>query len=373
MRRAPKLPVAFITVNAAAGVHIAARSDAGFDVSLRASITRCPRVTPAAQSCLFNRPVHASLRRFLRPFRPLVERLLRSLIRNAPTRRLLNSVYLRLGRGAIEFVYARTAKIFRDAGGWSGADAWTVRFAGRPVTVPLRGDRMWLDWDQAVSILGHEPEIKRTYASLLGGASRPDLFVDVGANYGTHSLLFLVAGVETLTFEPNDGCHEYFREACAANGVAPNLQPIALGAKPGQVALYFPPGETWLGSTEPSVIEQLRSEGRVQLERRDVEVRTLDQYADRFAGRRTLLKIDAEGHELAILRGAERVLHDHRPIVIFEALPESDRDGVAKLFAGAGYDIGTIPADGPWRAVPLGEYVTAPVSDFLARPRELPL
>ncbi|MFL5560252.1 MAG: FkbM family methyltransferase [Gemmatimonadaceae bacterium] len=312
-----------------------------------------------------------SPRRVFRRARPSLERLLRALIRHRPTRSVLNAIYARLGRRAIELVYVRTAKIFRDVGGGSGVGTWTVRFAGRAVRLPLRGDRMWLDWDEAVSILGHEPDIKRCYASLLEGAWRPELFVDVGANYGTHSLLFLVAGVPALTFEPNDSCHEYFREACAASGVTPDLQPVALGAVPGQLALYFPPGETWLGSTEPEVIERLRREGSVPLERRDVEVRCLDQYGDRFAGKRALVKIDAEGHEQAILQGAERVLRDHRPLVIFEALPGSDRQSVAKLFTDAGYEIGFLPASGVWAAASVSEYVGATVSDFLAVPREL--
>lgn len=299
---------------------------------------------------------------------PLAKRLLRTLILFRPTRKILNWLYLRLDRRGANYVYGHTAKMFRDTPVESTRGVWTTRLAGVSVRLPLRGDRLWLDWDQAVSFVGHEPAVKQTYRWFLEGSERPALFVDIGANYGTHSLLFLAAGVPTLTFEPNDTCHEYFREACALTGAASDLQPLALGQAPGHVDLYFPAGQTWLGSTEPHVIERLRSEGA--LESRRVEVRCLDAYAERFGGKRALVKIDAEGHELAILRGAQRVLREHRPYVIFEALQENDRAGVADLFATAGYEIMLLTNEGVGHLASRAEYITSESSDFLAVPRE---
>ena len=296
------------------------------------------------------------------------KRILRRLILFRPTRGILNWLYLRLDRRRVSFVYGRTAKLFRDTRVEPTRGAWTTRLAGVSVRLPLRGDRLWLDWDQAVSFAGHEPAVKQTYRWFLEGSERPAFFVDIGANYGTHSLLFLAAGVPTLTFEPNDTCHEYFREACALTGVVSDLQPLALGQSPGHVDLYFPPGQTWLGSTEPHVIERLRSEGA--LESRRVEIRCLDAYAERFADKRALVKIDAEGHELAILRGAQRVLREHRPYVIFEALPENDRAGVADVFAAAGYETMLLTNDGVGSVASREEYIACESSDFLAVPRE---
>lgn len=288
------------------------------------------------------------------------------MITHGPTRWMLNRAYLLLGSRGASLFYTRTAKIFRDVDASDVRGGWTARVAGMLVRLPLRGDRMWLDWDQAVSIAGHEPAVKQAYAQFLNGALRPDLFVDVGANYGTHSLLFLSAGVRTLSFEPNDACHPYFAEACAENGFCADVQPVALGDTPGEITLSFPAGQTWLGSIDADVVARLGSAGA--LETRHVQVRRLDEYADAFIGKRVLLKIDAEGHELAVLRGAQRVLREHRPHVLFESLPESDRGALFDLFARAGYNLAPLTNDEGPASLSRGEFVRAPVSDFLATP-----
>ena len=308
------------------------------------------------------------LRALLRPARPLVEAALRWAIVHRPARALFNRIYRRAGGRLTALVYGRTAKLFRGRQVVMPRGSWAVPFAGRVVRVPLRADRMWLDWDQAVSIAGHEPAVKDTYRALLAGRDRPDLFIDVGANYGTHSLIFLVAGVSTLTFEPNDTCHEYFREACALNGVTPDLQPVALGDAPGELDLYFPPDQTWLGTSEPHLIERLRREGR--LETRHVRVRTLDEYAGGIRGERVLLKIDAEGHELAILRGATRLLRERRPTVIFEALPDSGRAALADFFSSFGYRVTALPLVAGARMMSREEFLAAADNDFAAVPPE---
>jgi hypothetical protein len=70
---------------------------------------------------------------------------------------------------------------------------WRLRFAGTQIVLPLRRESFWLDWGFALGVLGHDAEVKRTYEMLLL-SDRPDLFIDIGANYGTHSMLMAAAG-----------------------------------------------------------------------------------------------------------------------------------------------------------------------------------
>ena len=42
-----------------------------------------------------------------------------------------------------------------------------------------------------------------------------------------------------------------------------------------------------------------------------------------------LIKIDVEGHEEAVLRGAERLLRRHRPIILFEQHPDVIEQGTS--------------------------------------------
>src|ERR1700722_9247274 len=50
---------------------------------------------------------------------------------------------------------------------------------------------------------GHDSELKQTYASLIQLEHPPRLVLDIGANYGTHSIIFLSHDIETVSFEPN--------------------------------------------------------------------------------------------------------------------------------------------------------------------------
>jgi FkbM family methyltransferase len=309
----------------------------------------------------------ASIRRLLRV---AIEKTLLMMATRRSTLRALNAIYRRLGTPVHTWMQPRYAKLFRDGNHALAESRWELRFAGLPVVLPLHPWRAWLDWDAAFSLLGHESEIKRSYHALLKGPTPPDLFVDIGGNYGMHSLLFLVCGVEALTFEPNSACHDYFREVCSLNAVRPRLEHAALGAEAGEVELYFPERETWLGSLDPDVIAELR--GRTELRVERVAVRTLDEYERQFAGRRVLLKIDAEGHESAVLRGAERTIRTHRPLVIFEVHGERRRARVLEQFTAFGYRLAPLPIDPGQAIVALGpdEFMRASGDDYMAIPGE---
>jgi hypothetical protein len=74
----------------------------------------------------------------------------------------------------------------------------------------------------------------------------------------------------------------------------------------------------------------------------EVPVYSLDDY---FRGRQAkvgALKIDVEGHELAVLRGAEQLIHDDSPLLVFECesrhMTEASVDTVLQFLLGKGYD-----------------------------------
>ena len=69
---------------------------------------------------------------------------------------------------------------------------------------------------------------------------------------------------------------------------------------------------------------------------------TLDEYARDKGIRPDVLKIDVEGHELKVLKGARQVLTAGRPIVIVE----TERPEVLELMSGLGYAPHRIDPDG---------------------------
>ena len=266
--------------------------------------------------------------------------------------------------------HGQFANLFRDTGWEVDEGQWVLDFGGRQLILPLRPDRFWLDWDAALSTLGHETEIKRTYESVIRSPLRPELFIDVGSNYGTHSILFLVHGIETLSFEPNVACHEYFRELCSLNRVTPRLEGVALADGHGVADLSFPETETWLGTTNPEIRRRLNA--RKMLTHRRVQQAPLDYYFSEFRDQRLLVKIDTEGNEGLVLRGAIQTLERCRPLVIFESFPDSSRGDLFAFFSAVGYGLVDLPWDPGQtsRRFDAEEFVGSRASNFGALPIE---
>jgi FkbM family methyltransferase len=299
-----------------------------------------------------------------------LEEVARALAASPWSRPWLNVLYRRVPLARAGGLHARFAKLFRGATRQPSAGRWDVNFVGRRLSVALRPDTAWLDWDAAMSLLGHEVEIKQTYEALIRSGQRPDLFVDVGANYGLHSLLFLVHGIATLSFEPNPACDRYFLELCALNRVTPSVVQVALGDHDGWTDLWFPESETWLGTIDTDARSGLAL--RTGLVSCRVRVETLDRHLAEVDRRRILIKIDTEGSDIAVLRGARRTLERLRPLVVFESFPGSDRPELYRLLESFRYAVAHLP----WspaqsgRIVTLEAFLGSPASNFLALPLE---
>lgn len=247
---------------------------------------------------------------------------------------------------------------------------WTVMAGEREIRLPLVASRMWLDWLLAVSFLGHDAEVKQTYLAILSSKQRPDLFVDVGANYGPNSLIFLVHGVRTISFEPNPACHDYFRECGRLNGVAVDIRDVIVGDSHDTVDLLFAERETWNGSAEPDVQKRLRETAGGQLLKVSAAQVTLDDVLAADPASRMLVKIDTEGFEDRVLRGARGILETRKPSVIFEAWPEASvRGHLFAILAEVGYAVFPLPWTGSVdRPLSQGEFENAIGMNFIALP-----
>ena len=309
-----------------------------------------------------------------KPAKPLVHKgvtqLIRQSARRAWSRGMLNAVYLRLSLSQLHYFYFLSATTFSDQDGTVEEGTWWIDVLGKRVQVPLRRAQFGLDWNLAVSILGHDPEVKKTYAGLLGSSAPPQLFLDIGANYGTHSLVFLAHGIRTISFEPNTSCHPYLVDVCRLNSLTPQIEDCALGDREGWAELCFPAGYTWMGTTDGNVRREIA--GQFPLTTRRVRQRTVDDYLSDFQDRRLLMKIDTEGSENAILRGATRTLERYRPPVVFESLPGSGRQELFAFFEARGYGLTCLPRlrTCPDESLTGADFVSLEGTNFIARPRE---
>lgn len=194
---------------------------------------------------------------------------------------------------------------------------WVVHHHfGKPVVVnghPVKLPRGLLGPFTLVRPNGYEEDVCKILAHWL----RPgDVFVDVGANIGMLSLYaarIVGAGGRVISCEPNPYSALNLVELLRANGMLDRLTllPLAIGGGPDIVPLSI---STFAAPTmgRSSIIH--KDPGAVAL---NVATGRLDDWADKLPGVR-LLKIDVEGAELGVLKGARRMLSQFRPTVCLE-------------------------------------------------------
>jgi FkbM family methyltransferase len=285
-------------------------------------------------------------------------RVIRAMVSRAVGLRAINAVHRRLSPALRQrFFYLTCDESWRVAGDW------LVDFAGRNLVLPLRRD-FPLAWTAAVGFHGYDPELHELYTSLVTGVSPPRVFFDVGANYGLHSLRLLAHGVRVVSFEPNPECHRFFVECCRANGLVPEIVPAAVGAETGWATLMVPVGRSYLGSIVPDVFARWET----PVMRLGVPLTSLDEFAAERRVMPDLVKIDVEGAELSVLQGAQGLLAEARPVVIFESWRSAaERGRLFELFAALGYTVHDAAAERRGCALSLAGFLACPGSNFVAQ------
>ena len=148
------------------------------------------------------------------------------------------------------------------------------------------------------------------------GVDAPVVF-DVGANVGDYSLLVrrLIPGAVVYAFEPARSTYRQLEEQIAAAGAGDRIRPFNLGFSDAErdVVLYSYTADGHEASVLASIDQRLPTQV-IDVRTSDTEriqVQTIDRFCEaEGVGRIDLLKLDVEGHELSILRGARRVLSE---------------------------------------------------------------
>lgn len=172
-----------------------------------------------------------------------------------------------------------------------------------------------------------EPELHLLPRLVVAGAAA----LDVGANGGVYAWHMARFTGTVVAFEPNPA-HAAF--LARAFGPRVRVEAVALSDRDGEAVLRVPLARFEDGR---ATIEAGNDLGQAEAESVTVRCRRLDGYA---FGRVGLIKIDVEGHELAVLQGARALLARDRPNLIIEA-EERHRAGtlaaVCRFLAGLGY------------------------------------
>ena len=177
--------------------------------------------------------------------------------------------------------------------------------------------------------------------ALCGALRRGDVAVDVGANKGSHTL-WMARAVgsrgRVLACEPQLALAEGLARDLRSLGLYQcEVRAVALGAEDGRATLHIPtdldhpPGATLAGAALAG------STARAV----EVPVQRLDTLLRGEERRIAAVKIDVEGYESAVLRGAAETIAGHRPLLVVEIearhLGPEGVDGVLTQLEHLGY------------------------------------
>jgi len=197
-----------------------------------------------------------------------------------------------------------------------------------------RGEFLALASDQGVgAILAYYGEYAEREIALLGALTQPgDTVIDVGAHIGTHAVPLarhLGPGGRLIAFEPQPVMAMLLEANLALNDISwVEVRLAAAGASAGRLSLpivdYTHDGQNFGGLS----LVGAQSEGIIPVERLD----DLD-------ARPALIKIDVEGMELDVLKGASAMITDLQPALYLENYPDPGNEQVLFWLQSQGYSL----------------------------------
>tara|TARA_R110002153_G_scaffold193634_6_gene347045 strand:+ start:838 stop:1494 length:657 start_codon:yes stop_codon:yes gene_type:complete len=158
--------------------------------------------------------------------------------------------------------------------------------------------------------------------------------LDIGANIGTHSLMFSELG-NVFAFEP---IYHEVTELNIKNNTLKHevkIHPYALSDNNETVKMFIPIKTAWgmrnYGGTSmyPNVTSIHSEDSYI-----NCQCRILDEV---YNGTPSIIKMDVEGAELKVLHGSINIINKHKPALIVE-ISDYDTSEVGKFIESLGYE-----------------------------------
>ena len=212
----------------------------------------------------------------------------------------------------------------------------SVSLAGRPVKLdPRFATQSW----EAIET--------ETYRAFVSEIHSGDVVYDVGSQIGTFAILAAQCSAPdgmVVAYEPMDGSRKFLDTHLRLNETKNRVivRGFWCGSEPGTARLYHDAGKS---DGDCSLVP------RADSEHSDAKVVTLDSEVRELGLIPSVIKIDVEGWEWEVLKGARRTLERHRPRLFLSLHPPvlaqlgaSDHD-VLKWLEELGYKWDTIACD----------------------------
>jgi len=160
-----------------------------------------------------------------------------------------------------------------------------------------------------------------------------NVFLDIGANIGTYSILFAKKGLRGYAFEPVVSNFDAFTTNLKLNNIEDKVTafPFALGERKRKAGFTFDPINTGAShlTDNSDFLEETLSPEFV-----DVDVIPFDNILDELDIKnddRIFIKIDVEGMEENVIKGAEKFIKSHPNLLFVIESVHSGKDNLTKL------------------------------------------
>jgi len=178
--------------------------------------------------------------------------------------------------------------------------------------------------------------------------------LDVGANIGNHSIFLGSFIVDHLiAIEPNPSVLSQLRRNLSKNLSSYTLYEIAVGEKEGTGAMAVP--KNMVNNIGAAYVDLQSTDG-------NIEITTLDSVFSSWKENKnnpisvSLIKIDVEGMEVCVLKGAKNTLQEYRPHIFVEA---ATMEGLQKIYSCL-RPLGYRKLPGRWAATPVYHFAYKP-------------
>ncbi|MBI9067997.1 MAG: FkbM family methyltransferase [Salinivirgaceae bacterium] len=193
-------------------------------------------------------------------------------------------------------------------------------------------------WNNILTYYTYAPELCILENIISNYLSNKSIYVDIGANYGVRSLLMLSEGIKTYMFEANPYLIKELEERCFVNKFKNyKIESLAVSCNQSSSTFYIS------NRNSMSSLELEFAETKGVKETIIIETVSLDYYFDELLKNKNeglhFIKIDVEGHELKVIEGAKRIIHEIKPVFLIEIANLVDKLKIINLFLDCGYSI----------------------------------
>lgn len=141
-----------------------------------------------------------------------------------------------------------------------------------------------------------------------------DTVIDVGGNLGFFVLILneLVGNEGNIySFEPSKRLNKKLAATIQNNNLKNvTIVNLALGESEGITSLHYNPRQSGLSS----IVGNAESDSLTE----EIKITTLDKFAENISGRVSFIKIDTEGYEPQVLKGAKELIKRDKPTIYIE-------------------------------------------------------